>query len=57
MAAELDIKEITLGVMLGKAIKLAAGHLDTHSRKATMEKTFIRQLLDECPDEGKVWKF
>ena len=48
MAAELDIKEITLGVMLGKAIKLAAGHLDTHSRKATMDKTFIRQLLDEA---------
>ena len=48
IANELDIKNVTLGVMLGKAVKLAAGHLDTHSRKATMDKAFIRQLLDEA---------
>ena len=48
MAAELDIKAVTLGVMLGKAVKLAAGHLDTHSRKATMDKAFIQQMLDEA---------
>ena len=48
IAAELDIKEVTLGVMLGKAVKLAAGHLDTHSRKATMDKAFIQQMLDEA---------
>ena len=48
IADELDFKEVTLGVMLGKAVKLAAGHLDTHSRKATMDKAFIRQLLDEA---------
>lgn len=48
MAHELDIKNVTLGVMLGKAVKLAAGHLDTHSRKATMDKDFIRQMLDEA---------
>jgi cobalt-precorrin-5B (C1)-methyltransferase len=48
IAHELDIKNITLGVMLGKAVKLAAGHLDTHSRKATMDKEFIRQMLDEA---------
>jgi len=48
IAAELDIKELTLGVMLGKAVKLAAGHLDTHSRKATMDKDFIQQMLTEA---------
>jgi cobalt-precorrin-5B (C1)-methyltransferase len=48
IAAELDIKNVTLGVMLGKAVKLAAGHLDTHSRKATMDKTFIQQMLHEA---------
>ena len=48
IANELDVKNVTLGVMLGKAVKLAAGHLDTHSRKATMDKAFIRQLLDEA---------
>ena len=38
----------TLGVMLGKAVKLAAGHLDTHSRKSVMDKTFVRQMLNEA---------
>ena len=47
IANELDIKEVTLGVMLGKAVKLAAGHLDTHSRKATIDKEFIQQMLQE----------
>ena len=47
IANELDFKEVTLGVMLGKAVKLAAGHLDTHSRKTTMDKDFIRLMLRE----------
>jgi cobalt-precorrin-5B (C1)-methyltransferase len=47
MAADLDIGNVTLGVMLGKAVKLAQGHLDTHSRKAIMNKDFIGQLLNE----------
>ena len=47
IAHELGIKNVTLGVMLGKAVKLAAGHLDTHSRKTTMDKTFIQQILKE----------
>ena len=46
-AHELEIKQVTLGVMLGKAVKLAAGHLDTHSRKTTMDLEFIRQMLEE----------
>ena len=48
IAHELDIRNVTLGVMLGKAVKLAAGHLDTHSRRATMDKAFVKQLLDEA---------
>jgi len=48
IAHELNISKITLGVMLGKAVKLAEGHLDTHSRKAVMNKDFVRQLLDEA---------
>ena len=46
-AHELGIQNITLGVMLGKAVKLAAGYLDTHSRKTTMDKAFIQQMLKE----------
>ena len=47
MAADLHIPNVTLGVMLGKAVKLAAGNLDTHSRKTTMDKTFIKAMLNE----------
>ena len=47
MANELDFKQVTLGVMLGKAVKLAAGHLDTHSRKTTMDLNFIQQMLQD----------
>ena len=48
IAHELGIKEVTLGVMLGKAVKLAAGHLDTHSKRSTMDKTFISEMLNEA---------
>ena len=48
IAHELGIRQLTLGVMLGKAVKLAAGHLDTHSRKATMDKNFMASLLSEA---------
>lgn len=47
MANHLGIKHVTLGVMLGKAVKLAAGHLDTHSRKTVMDKAFVQQMLNE----------
>ena len=47
IANEIGFKYVTLGVMLGKAVKLAAGHLDTHSRKTTMDKAFIQQMLEE----------
>ena len=45
IAHELGFKHVTLGVMLGKAVKLAEGQLDTHSRRGTMNKTFIREML------------
>ena len=48
IANELAIKNITLGVMLGKAVKLAAGNLDTHSRKTTMDKAFVQRMLQEA---------
>ena len=48
IAHELNQPNITLGVMLGKAVKLAAGHLDTHSKRATMDKAFIKEMLNEA---------
>ena len=52
VAAELNIPKVTLGVMIGKAVKLAEGHLDTHSHKVVMNKEFIRQRMTEahCSD-------
>lgn len=53
IADELHIPRITLGIMLGKAVKLAEGHLDTHSKKQTMNKAFITEMLHEagCEEE------
>ena len=51
IAYELGIPYVTLGVMLGKAVKLAAGNLDTHSRKATMDKAFISEMLKEADSD------
>ena len=38
--------------MIGKAVKLAEGHLDTHSRQVTMNRDFIASLVREagCDD-------
>ena len=54
IAHELHISHITLGIMLGKAVKLAEGHLDTHSKKQTMNKAFISEMLHEagCTEEN-----
>ena len=48
IASELGIPNVTLGVMLGKAVKLAAGNLDTHSRHTTMDKAFVMEMLSEA---------
>ena len=44
LADELGFPQITLGIMIGKAVKLAAGELDTHSKKVVMNKAFITAL-------------
>ncbi len=54
IAHDLGIRQVTLGVMLGKAVKLAAGHLDTHSRKTTMDLDFIRQMLREADCDADI---
>lgn len=48
IAAELKIPRVTLGVMIGKAVKLAEGHLDTHSKKVVMNKTFISSIARQA---------
>lgn len=57
MANELQLPHVTLGIMLGKAVKLAEGHLDTHSKKQTMNKAFISEMMHEAGcDEGTIAK-
>lgn len=48
IAAELGIPRVTLGVMMGKAVKLAEGKLDTHSKKGTMNKAFILDIARQA---------
>lgn len=48
IAGELGISNIHLVMMIGKAVKLASGHLDTHSRRSTMDKGFIAQMTEEA---------
>ena len=47
IARELSIPHVHLVMMIGKAVKLAAGHLDTHSRRSTMDRDFIVSMLEE----------
>lgn len=44
IAAGMHIPEVTMGIMIGKAVKLAEGHLDTHSRSVVMNRDFIADL-------------
>ncbi len=43
-----QIKKVTMGIMLGKAAKLAQGNTNTHSGKTTWDKEFIYQLAIEA---------
>ena len=47
-AHQLGFHRVVLGIMIGKAVKLAAGHLDTHSHKVTANSDFLRQVAHEC---------
>ena len=55
LANEMQFQEITIGIMLGKAVKLAEGHLDTHSREATMNKDFIKEMMREAGCSKDTW--
>ena len=48
IATELNVEKVTLGVMIGKAVKLAEGYLNTHSKKVVMNKQFLKSLATEA---------
>lgn len=48
IAEDLKISKVTMGIMLGKAVKLAEGHLNTYSKQVVMNKQFLIELAKEC---------
>jgi len=48
IANELNMPRVTMGIMLGKAVKLAEGYLDTHSKKVTMNKDFLIRAAQQA---------
>lgn len=48
IAAETGFKSVAMGIMIGKAVKLAEGHLDTHSKSVVMNKAFLTRLAAEA---------
>ncbi len=48
MLSKHSFTQVKLVIMLGKAVKLAAGELDTHSKKRTMDIGFIKRIAKEA---------
>ncbi len=48
LAAEEGIEKVNLAIMFGKAVKLAEGHLDTHSKNVVFNAEFLAYLAQEC---------
>ncbi|MDE5423933.1 cobalt-precorrin-5B (C(1))-methyltransferase CbiD [Ancylomarina sp. DW003] len=42
------VEKVTMGIMMGKAVKLAEGHLDTHSKKVVFNKDFLIQIARDA---------
>ena len=48
IADECGVEHLIIGLMLGKAVKLAEGNMDTHSHKVTFNREFLKSLAEEC---------
>ena len=55
LAQELKVPNLTIGLMIGKAVKLAEGNLDTHSHRITLNRDFLSRIAKEagCSRRGK----
>ena len=51
-ARDLDITRVAMGIMTGKAVKMAEGHLNTHSHTVTMNKAFLIQVVEEATEDA-----
>ena len=52
-AREVGFEDVHIAIMIGKAVKLAEGHLDTHSHKVLMNQEFIRKVAERLGLEYK----
>ncbi len=53
VAASHKIERVVLGVMIGKAVKLANGALDTHSKRVVLDRDFLISITHRSGcDEG-----
>ena len=51
---EKNVPKMAIGIMLGKAVKLAEGNMDTHSHKVTVNRAFLKSLAKNsgCSDDA-----
>lgn len=51
---EKNVPRMAIGIMLGKAVKLAEGNMDTHSHKITANKEFLKEVAKNagCSEEA-----
>lgn len=54
VANKIGLEKLTLGIMLGKVVKLAEGYLDTHSKKVVMNKAFLQEIAREANSEEQI---
>lgn len=48
------VEKVSMGIMTGKAVKLAAGNLDTHSKKVVLDLEFLQNLVGDCEYPDKI---
>lgn len=48
------VEKVSMGIMTGKAVKLAAGNLDTHSKKVVLDLEFLQDLARDCECSDKI---
>lgn len=54
LAQKLKVPKLTIGLMLGKAVKLAEGNLNTHSHKITLNRDFLCRIAKEAGCSSEV---
>lgn len=54
IAREKNVERMIIGIMLGKAVKLAEGNMDTHSHKITVNREFLKKVAKNagCSDSA-----